>query len=206
MEMTSSYHAPPEVIIPAGYVQNKWPPQGQWTYEDYCRLPVDGWIYEIIEGELHMSPAPTPIHQENSGNLFAEFRDYARKCDAGKAYAAPIDVILPGLATPVQPDVIFIIKDRLKIVKDDRVEGAPDIVAEVLSPGNWLVDRRDKFRVYAQAAVREYWIVNPQARTIELFCLQGGMYALIGKYGVGETVHSEVLSGFGVKVEAVCPA
>ncbi|MDZ7406702.1 MAG: Uma2 family endonuclease [candidate division KSB1 bacterium] len=89
---------------------------------------------------------------------------------------------------------------------DERVEGAPDIVVEVLSPDNWLLDRRDKFKVYAKAGVREYWIVDPHARTIELFGLRGSIYALIGKYAVGETVRSEVLAGFEVKVEEVCPA
>jgi Uma2 family endonuclease len=119
---------------------------------------------------------------------------------------APTDVLLPGLATPVQPDVIFVVKERLDIIKEERVEGAPDIVVEVLSPGNWLVDRREKFRVYAKAGVREYWIVDPKARTVELFCLRGSTYALTGKYGAGETVRSEVLPGFEVKVEEVCPA
>jgi Uma2 family endonuclease len=183
----------------------EWPPQGEWTYEDYRRLPDDGWIYEVIKGELYMSPAPTPIHQENKGNLFAELRDYGRKHDAGKAYDAPIDVILPGLANPVQPDVLFIVKERLHIVKKGRIEGAPDVIVEVLSPWNWNVDRREKFTTYARAGVREYWIVDPRARTIELFFLRDGTYSLIGKYGVGETVRSEVLKGFEVKVEEVCP-
>jgi Uma2 family endonuclease len=187
-------------------LNGNWPPQGEWTYEDYCSLPEDGWIYEIIEGELYMSPAPRPIHQENSGNLFAAFRDYGRKHDAGKAYNAPIDVLLSGLAAPVQPDVIFIVKARLDIVKEERVEGAPDIIVEVLSPWNWIVDRHKKFQAYAKAGVREYWIVDPKARTIELYSLFGATYVLIGKYGVGETVRSEVLQGFEVKVEEVCPA
>jgi Uma2 family endonuclease len=76
----------------------------------------------------------------------------------------------------------------------------------VLSPWNWIVDRRRKFTIYAKAGVREYWIVDPKARTIELFVLRGGTYALIGKYGAGETVRSEVLQGFDAKVEEVCPA
>jgi Uma2 family endonuclease len=192
-----------DVAIPT---EHKWPQQGEWTYEDYRRLPDDGWIYEIIEGELYMSPAPIPIHQEDSGNLFAAFREFAKKHDAGKAYYAPIDILLPGLATPVQPDVIFIVKEHLDIVKNERIEGAPDIVVEVLSPWNWLMDRRKKFQIYAKAGVREYWIVDPQARTIELFGLRGSTYGLIGKYGVGEIVRSEVLPGFEVKVEEICPA
>jgi len=193
----------PEVKIPAG---REWPPQGEWTYEDYCRLPADGWIYEVIEGELFMSPAPLIRHQKSSGKIFAMFLSFAEEPDAGEPYISPIDVILPSLATPVQPDVIFVTKERLDILKEERVEGAPDIVVEVLSPWNWIVDRRSKFTIYAKAGVREYWLVDPKAQTIELYVLRSNAYALIGKYGIGETVCSEVLSGFAVKVEEVCPA
>ena len=187
-------------------VEREWPPQNKWTYEDYRRLPDDGWIYEVLEGELYMSPPPIPIHQENSGNFFAAFHAYARKHDSGKVYDAPIEVVLADWATPVQPDIVFITKERLHIIKRSRIEGAPDIIVEILSPSNWLTDRREKFEVYAKAGVREYWIVNPIARTIELFVLRADRYALIGKYGVGETVRSEVLPGFEIKVEDVCPA
>jgi Uma2 family endonuclease len=206
METTSSFHSAADVLIPPEPTVRAWPPQGQWTYEDYCRLPNDGWIYEVIEGELYISPARQTRHQRSGGRIFALFLNFAEEQDAGEPYISPIDVILPGLATPVQPDVIFVSKERSEIIKEDRIEGAPDIVVEVLSPGNWLVDRREKFRVYAKAGVREYWIVDPKVRTIELFCLRGSTYALIGKNGVGETVRSEVLPGFEVKVEAVCPA
>jgi len=203
MTTTSVFPAGPGVTVPG---EHEWPPQGQWTYEDYRRLPSDGWIYEVIEGELYMTPAPRPIHQRCGGNLFAAFWNFAKKHDVGQAITAPIDVVLAGFATPVQPDVLFIVQERLDIVKEDRIEGAPDIIAEVLSPGNWLVDRRKKYEVYAKAGVKEYWIVDPEARTIELFVLRGSRYALIGKFGVGEAVHSEVLPGFEVRVEEVCPA
>jgi len=196
----------PPPVSKAPHTEQEWPPQGEWTYEDYRRLPDDGWRYEVIQGELYMSPAPEPIHQECGGNLFAALRDFGKRNDAGKAYSAPIDVMLAGLATPVQPDVCFIVKARLGIVKKQRIEGAPDMIVEVLSPSNWIVDRRMKFDIYATAGVREYWIIDPEARTIELFELRDSRYELRGKHGVGETVRSEVLPGFEVKVEDICPA
>jgi Uma2 family endonuclease len=159
----------------------------------------------VIEGELYMVPAPTPIHQDSGGEIFAAFRDYGRKYNAGKAYMAPIDVILPGRSKPVHPDVLFVVKKRLGIVKKERIEGAPDVIVEVLSPSNWRKDRGEKFVNYAKAGVREYWIVDPKARTIELFVLRGHTYELIGKYGVGEKVRSEILPDFEAKVEEVCP-
>jgi Uma2 family endonuclease len=183
-----------------------WPPQGQWTYEDYTRLPDDGWRYEIIEGELYMAPAPRPEHQEAGLNLTVPMVQFVRAHDLGKVYNAPIDVILPGLATPVQPDILFIAKDRLHIVKDTRIEGAPDLIVEILSPSNWLNDKQTKFRVYALAGVREYWIVDTDARTIELFVLRGQVYTQVGRYKPGDRVRSEVLPGFEIAVEEVCPA
>ena len=169
--MTTTMHAP-SVRETRQPLEHEWPPQGKWTYEDYLRLPDDGMIYEIIKGELHMSPAPEPIHQEDKGNLFAFFWNFSRQHDVGRPYDAPIDVILPGLTSPVQPDVLFIVKERLHIVKKGRIEGAPDIMVEVLSPWNWYRDRSEKFSVYAEAGVREYWIVDPKMRAIELFVLR----------------------------------
>ncbi len=183
----------------------KWPPQGQWTYEDYCRLPEDGWTYEVIEGELLMSPAPRIKHQLCKGNIFAALRNHNLQHNLGLVLDAPSDVLLPGFATPVQPDVIFVLKENLHIVKEENVEGVPDLLVEVLSPWNWVADRRKKFQVYAKAGVREYWIVDPEARTIELYWLEQGAYTLVGKYGVGEMVHSKILPGFEVEVEEICP-
>ncbi len=203
MSIATSFQQPAARDLSA---ENEWPQQGRWTYEDYCRLPEDGWRYEIIEGELTMTPAPQPLHQQCGLLLASEFLTFGKAHNAGEVYMSPIDVILPGLASPVQPDVLFITTLRLGIVKNDRIEGAPDIIAEVLSPTSWLNDRRKKFEIYAKAGVPEYWIVDPKVRTIELLALHGSTYTLIGKYGVGEIVRSEVLPGFEVRVEEICPA
>ena len=182
------------------------PPQGQWTYADYKQLPDDGWRYEVIEGELYLSPAPRPKHQESAGNLGSRMLLYVQERGLGKVYFAPIDVILPGYASPVQPDVLFIARERLDIVKEDFIEGPPDLIVEILSPSNWLTDRRTKFRIYAQAGVREYWIVDTDARTVEVFVLRGSSFALAGKFGSGETLRSEVVTGFEIGVDEICPA
>ncbi len=203
MTMILDFTSPTETATPAAF---KWPPQGQWTYEDYCRLPEDGWIYEVIEGELHMSPAPLTRHQKIILNLSATFWTCNNRQKFGEVLIAPTDVILPGLTAPVQPDIVIVLQKHIAIVKDERVEGVPDLVVEVLSPWNWNVDRQKKFKVYAKAGVPEYWIVDPDQRTIELYVLRGSAYHLLGKYGVGETARSNVLSGFEVAVEDICPA
>ena len=194
-----------ETAVSPRLAEEKWPPQGQWTYEDYKRLPDDGWRYEVIEGELHMAPAPRPKHQEATINLATAMSQFARSKRLGKVYTVPIDVLLHGLASPVQPDVLFIARDRLDIVKEEFIEGPPDLAIEVLSPSNWLDDRRTKFRLYARAGVREYWIVDLERRAIEVFALHGHSFTLLNRYEPGETVRSEVLPDFEIAVEAVCP-
>lgn len=196
---------------PRPLVELAWPAQGEWTYADYLRLPDDGWRYEIIEGELHMHPAPRPKHQEAVSNLLRIIGTFVQthlpEKGLGKVYTAPIDVILSGeIATPVQPDLLFIAADRLEIVQEENIVGAPDWVIEVLSPSNWLTDRRVKFDAYARAGVREYWIVDVDSRTIEAFVLQGQRYVQVGKFGSGERVAATVLEGFEIAVDKVCPA
>ena len=170
------------------------PAQGDWTYEDYRRLPDDGWRYEVLRGELRMTPAPSWGHQQAVLNFGFLLKLHLREGDLGEASLAPIDILLPGgLASPVQPDVVFITRERIAIIHENFVEGAPDLVLEVLSPSNWLTDRRDKFQLYAEAGVREYWVADPKAQTIEVFVLRDGAYELLGKFGLGERARSEVL-------------
>ena len=185
---------------------DEWPPQGQWTYDDYARLPNDGWKYEVIRGELYMSPAPRPLHQRVSGNLTFELQRFVRSGGLGEVLTAPIDVILPrNLGTPVQPDILFIRNDNLGIVGETTIDGVPDLVIEILSPSNWVDDRRVKFTVYAEAGVEEYWIVDPKAVTVEVYRLQGDRYDLVESYGPGDVVSSIVLSGFSVVLSDLIP-
>lgn len=186
--------------------EKTWPPQGQWTYDDYCRLPDDGWRYEVIEGIPYRSPTPRPKHQRAVFVISGRLWEHLQRAPIGQAFTAPIDVILPDLASPVQPDLLLITAERLEIVKETFIEGAPDLIVEVLSPSNWLDDRRTKFRVYALAGVREYWIVDVERRQIELFELQGQSYVQVGRYTAGEQVDSTVVQGFNIAVDEVCPA
>ncbi len=188
-------------------VEREWPPpQGQWTYEDYARLPDDGWRYEVIKGVLYMSPSPRERHQYALTRLVVAMTTFADAHELGRVYTAPFDVIMGDLATPVQPDLLFIAADRLsEILTEDNVQGAPDLIVEILSPSNWLVDRREKFEVYQEAGVREYWIVDTDQRLVEVFVLREGVFTQIGRWGGGEKVRSEVLTGFEIAVDEICP-
>ncbi len=183
----------------ASEVERPWPPpQGEWTYEDWLRLPNDGWQYQVIKGVLYMNPAPAIIHQRVSRNLEFAFLLFTTERQSGEIFDAPTDVYLPRQDTPVQPDLLFISAERRDIIGERGVEGAPDLVVEILSRRTWWQDRRVKQPLYEETGVRECWIVDPKAKTIEVYVLQEGQYALLGQWESGETARSEILIGFEV--------
>ena len=182
------------------------PPQGEWTYEDYLYLPADGWQYEIIQGRLVMVPAPRPSHQQIVIRLGAALFDFLHRYPLGEVFPAPTDVLVPGKAEPVQPDLAFVSAERLGLVTQRAIEGAPDLVVEILSPSTWLDDRRTKFALYAEMGVREYWIVDPDEQTVEVFSLQEGRYALVNRFGPDATLRSDLLPAFEIAVADVFPA
>ena len=185
-------------------LEGKWPEQGEWTYEDYARLPENGWRYEVIEGVLYMAPAPNTRHQRAINVLSYGLTDFVEKRQLGRIYTAPIDVILPDRATPVQPDILFIAQERLDIITEQTIEGPPDLVVEVLSPGNWIIDRQIKSPVYETAGVQEYWIVDVHQGVIEVYDLHDRTYEMLGRYTGDETAASRLLPGFTISVNAVC--
>ncbi len=180
--------------------QDPRPSAGRWTYEDWLRLPDDGFRYEVLDGELYMVPPSSIRHQRVSFRLAVAMANYVSAHHLGEVLEAPCGVRLPGQPVPVQPDIFFIRNERLHILGREYVEGAPDLVVEVLSPTNRLYDRREKFLAYQEAGVTEYWIVDPRAATIEIFALEEGAFALIGRFGRDETARSRVLAGFEVVV------
>ena len=175
------------------------------TYADYAAMPDDGHRYQVIYGELVMTPAPNEPHQRSLLNLASLIRDHVRTAALGKVYIAPFDVVLSD-DNVVQPDLLFISKERLNIITDANVQGAPDLVVEFLSPGTAYLDRTQKRDLYARFAVREYWLVSPEAGTIEVLVLRGGKFERLGLFGVGDSVKSEVLSGLSFKTDVVFEA
>ena len=154
------------------------------TYEDYHRLP-EGAPYQLIGGELIMTPATTPYHQIIAQNLNRELLKLQEK-KIGKVLFAPIDVYLSETET-YQPDLIFIVNERRNIIGEDKIEGAPDLVIEILSPGTAYYDLKHKMRVYEKKGVREYWIVDPIEKSIELFTNKEGSFVLLNQ-AVGKGV------------------
>lgn len=194
-----------EIVAPATapplVKQARSPEQGEWTYEDWLRLPDDGSRYEVLNGKLHKTPPPTIGHQNAVTKLTTRMHDFARQAGMGIVLVSLVGVRLPGQPVPVQPDIVFVRADRRDIMGEDYVEGAPDLVVEVLSPSNWLYDRREKLLAYQQARVPEYWIVDYRARTIEVRVLEGGRYTLLEEFRSGEAARSQVLTGFEIAVD-----
>lgn len=151
-----------------------WPPDGKimLTYEDYVCLPDDGKTYEILGGELQVTPAPWPKHQDVSRNLEYMLLQYVQQHASGKVYYAPIDIIVDP-HNIVQPDIIFISADRLDIIGEKNVQGMPDLIIEILSPSTRHKDRVLKLRVYASHGLKHYWIVDPDEQTLEALELEG---------------------------------
>ncbi|MBI3895476.1 MAG: Uma2 family endonuclease [Acidobacteria bacterium] len=122
------------------------------TYDQYCLLPDDGKQYEVIDGELFMTPAPKPKHQKIVLRVAEELDTHVKKNNLGEVFIAPVDILFDQ-HTVVQPDVLFISSSRLGIVKEEAIEGAPDLVVEVLSPSTFYKDLRKKMTAYSQFGV-----------------------------------------------------
>jgi Uma2 family endonuclease len=173
----------------------------RYTYEDYCRLP-EGSLYQLIGGELVMTPSPTPYHQMVSMKLKLKMAGFVLEKGLGIVLDAPVDVYLEETET-YQPDILYISNERLSIIEEKRINGAPDLVVEILSPGTGYYDLRVKYKVYEKSGVREYWIVDPHSKSVLIFCLKGGKYALNQEVEQQGAVQSRIIAGFAVQVESI---
>lgn len=175
--------------------------QVRYTYADYCRLP-DEERWQLIRGQLVREPAPTPPHQLVCMELVCALANAADPGSAvlplrggsgtGVVLASPIDVVLSD-EDVLQPDVIFISQERQDIITGECIRGAPDLVAEILSPSTEGRDRGIKRELYAAHGVQEYWIVDPHRRVIEVYRPTGAGFSLHGTFGSGETLTTPLL-------------
>lgn len=148
------------------------------TYDDLSQMPDDGKRYEIIGGELFVAPSPIKKHQKLAMRL-ADLLYDQQLAGHGEAYFAPVDVRLSPHDI-VQPDLLFILRDRLDIyLPNGVVEGPPDIVVEILSPSTRGIDQIRKAALYARGGVREYWIADPDAPFLTVYSLRDGVYEAV---------------------------
>jgi Uma2 family endonuclease len=132
-----------------------------WTYEEYLALPEDGNRYEIIDGELYMTPPPIEGHQFTSGELFFAMFSFIRAHRLEILYHPPFEVHLSEVTRPVQPDLTFIRTENKPTFNMNYFEGIPDLVVEIFSPSTHRIDQTVKYEAYQKAGVPEYWIIDP---------------------------------------------
>ena len=180
------------------------PPAGRivLTYEDYCALPNDGRRYEILEGELAVTPSPNRAHQRVSRNFLFMLHTHVREWNLGEVFSAPFDVILEKTSVVV-PDLLFVSRDRLGVVTDRGVEGAPDLIVEIVSPGTARRDRVEKAQLYARHGVPHYWLVDPDAHSIEAFELAGGQYRRTAHVAADVTFTPPLFPGLTISLSSL---
>ena len=144
------------------------------TIEDYKKLP-EGAPVELIEGYLVNEPSPEYLHQRVSMYLSSDMHQFAKVQDLGEVLTAPMDVYLDE-ENVFQPNILFIAKENLSLIKQDGIHGPPDIVIEILSPSNAYHDVSSKLRIYEKYRVKEYFIVDPSSKDVTRYSLVKGKY------------------------------
>jgi Uma2 family endonuclease len=175
-----------------------------FTYDDYKTLAAStDDRHELIDGDLYMVPAPTVAHQTVSKNIAFRLEQHLRATACGRMLCAPLDVVLGqgDERSVVQPDILFVSSERDGIVMDDEIVGAPDLVIEILSKSTAKRDTGVKKALYARSGVREYWLVDPEARSIERLSLGPGGYESATRYESGERLVSVGVPGLELAVD-----
>ena len=173
------------------------------TSEDYRKTP-DDQRYELLDGALVVLPTPNIAHQRVLGNLSFALHDFVREKRVGAMFLR-VAVVLSD-TNVVEPDITFVSASRMDIVETDNIRGAPDLVVEIISPSNPERDVVRKRDIYARHGVGEYWIADPDARSIRVMALEGSTYSIIGEYKAGDQLTSATLKGLRLEVEGVFAA
>jgi Uma2 family endonuclease len=171
------------------------------TYADYAALP-EGAPYQLIDGDLVMSPSPNPTHQRVVRRLMVAVQRYLDVHPLGELFVAPLDVYLSETET-YQPDLFVVMEESKKIIAESKIEGAPDLVIEVLSPTTGYFDLTHKKDTYASFGVKEYWIVDPTEKWVEVFENSKGEFLLLERQRNTGTIRSRILPGFELQVESI---
>ena len=171
------------------------------TYQDYANLEGDE-RYELLDGELILVGSPNRDHQLVSVRLLTRIYSFVEENDLGWVLDAPFDVLFTDTDV-VQPDILFISREREHILTPANVQGAPDLIVEILSPSSSTRDWRAKRELYATHSVREYWIIDPANRIVSVLLLQDGVLEIDQTLTEDDTATSTVLDGFNVSLDSI---
>lgn len=189
-------HAPQPILPPM------MPPSAtayRMTAGEFFQLPSGPPYFQLIDGDLYMSPSPRRYHQHLSMRLSLLLGNHVEAHDAGELYAAPSDVVL-GPDTVLEPDLYFVSRARAGILTAQGAEGAPDLVIEILSPSTASMDLGRKREIYAASGVREMWVFAPETRTVEIYRFAENVDRILRE---GDTIETPILPGFAAAVAEV---
>ena len=174
------------------------------TYDDYARLGYRA-PYQLIKGELVFNPSPTPQHQRISRRLGSKLERYVEENECGEIFFAPLDVYLFENST-LQPDIMFVSLGNLKVIGPKKIEGAPDLIVEILSPSTARYDLNEKKQVYEEAGVQEYWVANPALRTVYIYESSGDCgFSVKTRASIGGSITSTLFPGLSIHLKEIFP-
>ena len=176
-------------------------PRIKLTVADYMNTP-DDVRYQLIDGDLILAPSPTTKHQQASIEIAVALHQFVRMERLGEVCIAPLDVVFPDHEV-YQPDILFVSNERQEIITEANIQGAPDLVVEILSPSTRRHDRGHKQDVYAERGVREYWIVDPDARTVEVLSAGDDGWTLAATFSAEDVLASPLLPGLSIDLGQV---
>ena len=171
------------------------------TYADYLKIE-DNNRYEIFNGELLMVPAPSTDHQEISRNIGFLIWNFVKQKGIGKVFNAPVDVVFDDDEV-FQPDIIFIKSENQSIIGKNAIQGVPDLIVEIVSPSSTFYDTIEKKDIYRKYGVKEYWIIFPDEKVIEVLSLEKGEYLEFCKSKKEGIVKSKILEGLEINSKDV---
>ncbi len=174
----------------------------KFSYEDLQHIPPDRNRYEIVDGELFVTPSPITIHQRIVGNLYGHLWNHIRKHRLGEVFVAPLDVVFTQ-STVLEPDILFVSRARLHIIGKKNLSGPPDLAVEVLSEASAKLDREIKPKQYALYGVPEFWRIDPDGKTVEVFRLKEGAYDLAARLEFGEMLTTPLFPGLRLPVASL---
>jgi Uma2 family endonuclease len=169
---------------------------------DIWDVPDDNLRYEVIDGDLFMTPAPSWKHQSSLMLLGNLIFNWVHPRGLGTIVPAPTGVVLDE-ENGVQPDLVYIAREHFNIISERGVEGSPDLVVEVLSPSTEVRDRGVKMRRYAAAGIAHYWLLDPRARALEAYALSENGYELAGIHGPGAIFRPALFPGLEIPVDTL---
>jgi len=173
-------------------------PKLKFTVKDYMSTP-EGMRYQLLDGEMILAPSPTDKHQRLLANLYRAVHSYVEAGNLGQVRFAPLDVVLSEYDV-AQPDLMFVSNERLSVFTEANLQGAPDLVVEILSPSTAGYDQGYKRALYARHEVKEYWLVDPDAETVEVLVLGEESLNPHRVFGGTQTLESPLLEGLALEL------